>query len=93
MITPQNTKSACFQPSLLNSGRFAHTSPTAKGRTPWHLLSFEPIGREPNCQSLSDHPYRSIGSGRPTTVVRRLGRDIIITRTSHRRQHHRDDEI
>jgi hypothetical protein len=26
-------------------------------------------------------------------MVRRLGPDIIITRTSHLRQHHRDDEI
>jgi len=30
--------------------------------------------------------------GRPSSVVRRLGRDIIVTRASPRRQPHRDHE-
>jgi hypothetical protein len=73
MITPGNTKSALLSPEISQQpALICAYPPPAESRTSWHLFSFEPIGHEPNCKSLPDHPdhrYRPVGSIRESLAM------------------------
>ena len=49
MISPQKTKSPCFQPRFLNSGLDLRIPSYCRQPNFPALFSFEPVGHEPNC--------------------------------------------